>query len=468
MEKASGHLGEASDKNSVAPLPSALTDEQSAYQALLNLPAREFQITRGGQPGAGRAGGQRSQRKIAQLDLKQTANRYETQSQASPTQTPQQREQLQVASRLKELAQRQQDLNQRLRELQTALQEAKTEQEREQLRQQLKRLRDEQQDMLADVDELRQRMERPENQSNMSQERQQLDQTRSEVQSAAEALKQQAVSQALASGTRAQRELQQLQDDFRKKNSNQFAEDMRQMRDNAQQLAQTQENLGKKVGDLADPGQKTLTESDEQRAQRNDVAAQLSQQKNSLTNLFNQMREVSEQSETAEPLLSSQLYDLLRQTSREDLAKALDSSSELVRRGFAPQAAPFEQNTRQHIDELNRGVQRAAESVLGDPTEALRLAKRELDDLSRQLDQESPEATNELDTNSVANAAAGSNQNNSDITKRLEQRRQQELAQGTNDGGTNATGSTPGGTEPQTASSQNPGGNGQNQPGQKD
>src|SRR5260221_6006292 len=147
MEKASGHLGEASDKNSVAPLPSALTEEQSAYQALLKLSAREYQVTQGARPGGGRAGGQRSQRQLDQLDLKQTANRYETQRQASPTQTPQQREQLQVANRLKELAQRQQDLNQRLRELQTALQEAKTEQERERLRQQLKRLRDEQQDI---------------------------------------------------------------------------------------------------------------------------------------------------------------------------------------------------------------------------------------------------------------------------------------------------------------------------------
>ncbi len=474
MEKASGHLGEASDKNSVAPLPSALTDEQSAYQALLKLSAREYQVTQGArQSGRGRSGGQRSQRQIDQLDLKQTANRYETQREASPTQTPQQREQLQVANRLKELAQRQQDLNQRLRELQTALQEAKTEQEREQLRQQLKRLRDEQQDMLADVDELRQRMERPENQSSMSQERQQLDQTRSQIQSAGEALKQQAVSQALASGTRAQRELQQLQDDFRKKNSNQFAEDMRQMRDDAQKLAQNEENLGKKIDELADPGQKNLSESDEQRAQRSDLASQLSQQKNSLTNLFNQMRDVSEQSETAEPLLSSQLYDLLRQTSHEDLDKALDSSSELVRRGFAPQAAPFEQTARQHIDELNRGVQRAAESVLGDPTEALRLAKRELEDLSRQLNQESAEATNELDTNSVANAATatGAAGNDSDVMKRLEQRRQQQLAGGTNDSGTNAPGNTPGGSEPRTASSQQPGdrqpgGNAQNQPGQ--
>jgi len=72
----------------------------------------------------------------------------------------------------------------------------------------------------------------------------------------------------------------------------------------------------------------------------------------------------------------------------------------------------------------------------------------------------------------VANAAAGSDQNNSDIAKRLAERRQQQLAEGTSDGGTNAGGRTPGGSEPQTASAQQPGGqqpgsNGQNQPGQQ-
>ncbi len=174
---------------------------------------------------------------------------------------------------------------------------------------------------------------------------------------------------------------------------------MRQMRDDAQQLAQNQENMDKKINELADPAQKKLNESEQERNERRDLADKLEQQKNGLTNLFTRMREVSEQSETAEPLLSSQLYDMLRQTSQDDLDKALDSSAELVGRGFAPQAAPFEQRARQNIDELNRSVERAAESVLGDGTEALRLAQRELDDLGRQLDQELAQSGGGSETN---------------------------------------------------------------------
>ena len=398
MAKAVDRLSEAVDKTSTAPLPSALASEQGAYQALLKLAAREYQVSRSrGQQGG--QGGEGAQRQLDQLELKEAENRYETQRQAAPQQNAEQREQLQVLNRLKELAQRQQDINERVKELQTALQEANTEEEREEIRRRLKRLREEEQEMLADLDELRQRMERPENQSRMADARQKLDQTRSEVQRASEALDNQSVPQALSSGTRAQRDLQQLSDDFRKKSSSQFADQMRQMRNDARQLAQKQEELSRNLEGLADAKQKTLSDSNERR----DLAGQLAQQKAGVTNLFQEMRAVSEQSETAEPLLSKQLYDMLRQSNQEELNKSLDFSSELIQRGFLSQAGPFEQRARQNIDELKRGVERAAESVLGDDVEALRLAKRELDELSRQLEREMSQAgSNGIPTNEIA------------------------------------------------------------------
>ncbi len=404
MNKASSQLGQAADKNSIAPLPAALSAEQSAYQAALKLMAREYQVAqaRGGQ---GRGAGARSQRQIDELDLQQNADRYETERQASQQNTPQQREQLQVASRLKDLAKRQQDLNARLREIQAALQEARTPQERADLQEQLKRLTEEQRDMLADVDELRQRMDNADNQSQMSQERQQLDQTRSEIQRAAESLDQNAVPQALSSGARAQNELQQLQDDVRKKNSGQFSDDMRRMRDDASQLSQNEQDLEKKINDLAN--NQTLGETDEQRQQRMDLATQFRQQKDSVSNLVDRMRQVSEQSETAEPLLSSQLYDTLRQTGLDQLDNSLDTTSEYVRRGFLRQAQPAEQPARKNIDELKDGVDRAAAGILGDSTEALRLAQRELRDLSQQLNQGLADNTNGSGTNGTNPAAGG-------------------------------------------------------------
>src|SRR3989441_173055 len=399
MERSLAMLEEA--KQAPEKLTAALAAEQSAYQALLKLAAREYQVSRSRNQQGGGQQGERSQRQLDELELKQSDNRYETQRQASPQQNAEQREQLQVLNRLKELAQRQQDLNERLKELQNSLQEAKTEEEREEIRRRLKRLREEEQEMLADVDELRQRMERPENQSRMADARQQLDKTRSDVQRAAEALDENSASQALSSGTRAQRQLQELTEDFRKKSSNRFADEMRQMRSDARELAQKQEELAKKLEALADLKHKTLSDS----AERKELASQLTQQKGGLTNLFNEMRRVSEQSESAEPLLSKQLYDTLRQTDQSDPDKALDLSAELVNRGFLSQASPFEQRAHKDIDGLKRGVEKAAESVLGDDVEALRLARRELETLSQQLEKEIAQGdTNIVATNLLASA----------------------------------------------------------------
>ncbi len=382
MEKALEQLTKAT--NSSKPLPSALASEQAAYQALLKLAAREYQVSKSRSQSSSKSGEQSNQRQLDQLDLKQTENRYETQRQASPQQSEEQREQLGVLNRLKELAQRQQDLNDRIKELQNALQEAKTDEEREEVRRRLKRLREEEQEMLADVDELRQRMEQPQNQSRMADARQQLDKTRSEVQKASEALDKESPSQALASGTRAQRDLQQMRDDFRKKNSSQFSDEMRQMRGEARQLAQNQEDIGKKLDSMKDSKRKSLSDSGEGK----ELAEEFAKQKNSLTNLLDNMRNVSEKSETSEPLLAKQLYDTLRKTSQGNAENALSMSEELLKQSFVKEAGQTEQRARQEIEDLKRGVERAAESVLGNEADALRLAKRELDELTRQLEGE--------------------------------------------------------------------------------
>ncbi|MFO1513232.1 MAG: hypothetical protein U1F83_10025 [Verrucomicrobiota bacterium] len=428
MSKAVEQLTKATDDGSLKALPPALSSEQSAYQALLRLAAREIQVAQG-QPGQqGQSSrGQRAQRQLNQLDLRQSQNRYETERQAAPPQNQQQREQMQAFNRLKELAQRQQDVNERLKELQAALQGAKTEVEREELRQRLKRLQEEQQQMLADVDELQQRMERPENQSQMAEARQQLEQTRNEVQQTSEAMQRGEVSQALSSGTRAQRELQEMRDDFRKKNSSQFAEDMRELRSQARELAEKQEEVGQKLDALDAPDQrKSLTDSEE----RKELASQLDEQKKRMDELVKHATDVTQKAEPVEPLLSRQLYDTLRKAAQDDAKnlqdasddlltqgrlrqsvydrfresrrsgkQAIDVTSDLLREGFSSEASNLEQRARRSINDFKSGVERAAESVLGDDTEALRLAHSELEELSRQLERELAQAQRESSTN---------------------------------------------------------------------
>ncbi len=417
MERALKLLEEA--KGEPKKLESAVAAQQASYQALLKLAEREFKVNekKGGKGSKG--GEQGRQGQLDQLELKMNQNRYEQQkqAQAEAKQSPEQKENLQFMSRLRELAQRQGDLNERLKELQTALQEAKSEQEKEEIRRRLKRLQEEQKQMLAELDELKQRAEKPENQQRMADTKQKLDQSRDAAQKAAEQMDKGNVSQALASGTRAQRDLQEMRDDLRKKNANQFAEDMKQLRQEARDIAQKQEELGKQL--TATPQQnkkKSLTEPDA----KSELPKELAEQNKRVASLVDCATQIAEQSENAEPLLHRQLYDtvrkqaqseaqnlketkneliqrgkmtrglyeLLEKASEQGGTKALDIASELAKNGMNAPASAVEQRARVGLEEMRKGVERAAESVLGDEAEALKQAAKTLDSLARQLERE--------------------------------------------------------------------------------
>jgi hypothetical protein len=404
MEKARAALEAA--KDSPAKLGAALTAEQAAYQALLKATPHEFRISRSRSQNGGNNSGQPNQRQLDQLEMKAEENRYETERQASAAPTQQQREQSELATRLKELAQRQQDLNDRLRELQTALQAAKTDQEREDLQRQLKRLRDEERQMLADVDDMRQKMEQSPNAGSTAQQRQQLDQTRSDVQRAAQEMEKDSPSQALAAGTRAQQAMQNLREDLRRQTSSQFSDQMRQMRNQARDLAKQEDDIAKKLDSLQNGDQKSLdTTADTQQ-----LSDQLAKQQNGLTNLLSEMRAVSEQSENVEPLLSQKLYDTLRRADQRRTDNLLEMGAQLAQRGFLPQTSEMERSARTNLNELRQGVESAAESVLGNETDALRYAQKELDDLIHQTEREAGAAgTNGTAHAGQANASAQSN-----------------------------------------------------------
>src|SRR6185503_14804923 len=116
---------------------------------------------------------------------------------------------------------------------------------------------------LADVDQMRQRMEQSPNAN--SEQRDQLDQTRSDVQRAAQEMERNSPSQALAAGTRAQQQMQNLRDDLRKQNSSQFSDQMRQMRNDARELAKQEDEIAQKLDSLQNGGRKldTSTENKE-------------------------------------------------------------------------------------------------------------------------------------------------------------------------------------------------------------
>ncbi|HEV7924122.1 MAG TPA: hypothetical protein VGR14_02130 [Verrucomicrobiae bacterium] len=398
MERANKLLESA--KKNPAELPGAVAAEQAAYQALLKLVPHEFQVNRSRRGKSGKAG-QPGERQMEQLELTPEEQRYETERQAAATPTGAQKEQLEAADRLKQLAQRQQDLNDRLRELQTALQQAHTEKEKEEIQRELKHLADEERQMLSDVDDLRQKLDQAPSSSALSQAARDLDKTREETQQAAQQLANQSVSQALASGTRAEQSMENTRENLRSQTSSQFSNQMRQLRDQARDLAKKEDEIARGLESMDNEDHKTLDNT----PQRQQLAQQMAHQQSALTNLLAGMQDVSEKAESSEPLLSEQLYDTLRHASQLHTESLLETGGELMDRGFLTKAAEVESSARTNINDLRQRVEHAAESVLGSQSQALRFAQSELDDLAKQVER----GLGKEGTNSASGSGAGTN-----------------------------------------------------------
>jgi hypothetical protein len=179
------------------------------------------------------------------------------------------------------------------------------------------------------------------------------------------------------------------------------------MRENAQQLDQRQNEIAEDIKQQIDSERKTLTFSGVNR----ELADRIDRQREGAEKLIEQMKDVSEQSETSEPLLSRRLYDTLRKAGTDNVDRALEATGELLKRNFLPQAQEIEKLAGKGIEEIRKGVEEAAENVLGDEAESLRLAKQQLDELLRQVNEEAARAGNQgrgqpSDSNEMADSSA--------------------------------------------------------------
>jgi len=223
---------------------------------------------------------------------------------------------------------------------------------------------------------------------------------------AAQEMENQSAAQALAAGTRAQERMQNLREDLRRQTSSRFSEQMRDLRNQAREMSRQQEEIARGLDALNNGERQSLDNS----AERREITRQMARQQSALTNLLGGMRNVTEQAETTEPLLSQKLYDTLRRADQMHTDNLLEMGTQLVDRGFLPQASQMERSARTNINELRQSVERAAESVLGSEAEALRFAQRELDDLTEQVQREiSGGGTNGVGAGQMGGAESQSN-----------------------------------------------------------
>ncbi|EDY84376.1 hypothetical protein VDG1235_4007 [Verrucomicrobiia bacterium DG1235] len=382
MEGVDLGLTNAVDEPSLQPLELAWSDAQKAYQELVKLSEDEFNVSRSQNQSAGSGGGtSRNQAQLNELDFRQEESRYETASEAQPLSSPEERQNLELISKLNELSRRQDDMNERLQDMQTALAEVESEEERERIEHELKRLQEEQRQLMADAD---QAIQQAGNRESARQARQQLEEVRDNMQRATEQLEQGEVSQALASGTRAQDTLEQTREQMREQNSSEFSEAMRQARYQARELAEQQRDLESELQQFEQSFQRSLDDSEEREA----LAEKIDQQADQLDEFLEEVRQIAEGSENVEPGLFRQLYQVLRDSNGSQFDERYENSAQFLRQGFLREAQDGQQGIAEDLELLSEAIADAAESILGDETSTMEFAQSELDSLSQQLQEE--------------------------------------------------------------------------------
>ena len=374
-------------------LEAAMTPQRQAYESLLRAQSREHNITRA-QDSQSSGQGQQQEQQLMQLEMKQDEQRYEEQSEAQDQQAQggaEQEENLVVLNRLKELAKRQEALAQKIKELEAQLDEAETEEEKEELRKQLKRLQEEQEQLLRELDSVMEKMDEEDNRANMAEEREKLEKTRENVREAAEKLKDEdKLAEAANAATRAERELDEVKEDFREKTARKFAEEMKAVRDQARSLASRQEEIAEKI-EAAAGERKNSQNPFDQSAQR-ELNTALQEQGEQLAEILETMKQISEDAEDGEPLLSNALYEAVREAQTGGVEKSLAETGDWARFGRMDEARESQADAARGIEELKNDVEKAAERVLGSESEALRMARSELENLIEQAQREADEA----------------------------------------------------------------------------
>lgn len=391
------HMGQAvetlvksADFQDEQQLRPAHASERKAYESLIRARSREHDVTQS-QSQSSSGQGQQSEQQLMQLEMKQKEMKYEEESQAmDPAEKAAQQAELEFLNRLQELARRQEAIAEKIKELETALQEAKTEAEKQELERQLKRLQEEQEQLLRDLDDLGEKMDTEENRANLAEERERLEETREDVREASEKLDAGELADAANAATRAQRELEEVKEDFRKKTSRRFDEEMRDLRRQARELAESQEEIGRKFEENTPAGDSQNPFDNEARSPlaNAELARELDRQRQALEAMLEQMRELSENSEESEPILSSALYDAVREARMGGVEESLQEARDLTRYDRRELAQESERAAARGLDELKTDVEKAAEKVLGSEADALRLARSELEDLIEQSREE--------------------------------------------------------------------------------
>lgn len=393
-------LMEASDNKDLDPLLLATQAQQTLLEFLISSAEEEMTVaqsqSQSSQPSSSQRAAGPSQQQLQSLELAANRNRYAQESQAQQQQEEQSREDRERLERLQDLARRQEDLN---NEIQEAMEQREATSE-EELQEQLERLRERQAELREDTEELQSELDR---QAQEQQQRDQLSNARDAAQRTDEALAEGDLNEALAQGRRAEIELDDLRQQLQQRTGNQLQQAIDQLNEELGELEQIQDEIRSEVApDSANTSEDNSLRSSQQST--GSVAEQLQERDARWRESLDQLRTLTEETESSSPRVSERLYDAYREAVQDPLEEASSETRRLMQQGNVDELQENEASVDEQIAELRTALEEASQLAGSEGTQALELAESMLDDLANEAEGQEAngnEATNSEDGNNT-------------------------------------------------------------------
>jgi hypothetical protein len=429
-------------------LTKAMEQGQRAYSFLKKMEddQRSVQMARNGQNQQGQGGRGAGQREIDGLELDRNQNFYEEEQ---STQSPAEQKATEAAvAGLKELAQRQQLANEEMSKLISELEQAKTEEEKEEIRRRLKRLEEEMKKNLERLDQVSSEVASGQTDPQQSADTQQnLDRARNDMDQSLENVRKDKLQEARASGTRAADALEKMQQDLSGTSRTAAAGRLRDLTNEMDELEKRQREILAELDQLKkDDAAKSLDNLDAQDKKQKDLITEKDALAKNFEDLMEGVNQLAQGTQQSEELLSRKLNDWLRDTSQRAVPDQMRKSAPLVNYGIWDPLIEAEEKIANDMHAAGEALRGIDEFRVEDDVDALRMALREIRDV---LDSPPPQ-------NQAQGAQPGENQQQSD----------QPSAPGGQPGQETQPGGEPQQPEPASEESQAPSDGEQQQPGQ--
>ncbi len=363
-------LGEATFADPDAALVRALAHEQRAYRLMLQRKPQESQVTQNNRQRGGQGGGQRDgqQRELDGLEL---AQRRDFREEAS-TVEQQLAEATQARNQIEDLTRRQAAINEDMARLISEMQSME-EAEREEAKRRLAQLQEAQRRTMESLDRVNGEMAA----GNMDpqqarQAREQLESAREQMNRSAQNLEKDELQQARAAGNRALGALRDVQEQLTQLSRQAASERMQRLQAGMDSLRAQQQRL-------VEATQKQQTQPDETLSlDKGDAVGDLLAEKRAMEEAFKTMMDeasdLAEKSDKSQTLMSQNLGDWLRETSREGIYEEMVEGERFLQEGLWASASAHEKGVQRKLDEAAERLNAVSGDLVSDDLEALERA----------------------------------------------------------------------------------------------